>query len=229
MSTPTPDRPIVDLQFHKDPRSRGFASRSIVERTARFKRVWTTRKEGPLDQGSEGACVGFSCAGELAAKPAAYPVTDETALKIYAAARQIDMDAGREYDSGATVIAGLQACRRANYFSKFVWCFGIDDTINWIVRKGPVILGINWYDAMYEPSVGGLLEIGGPIVGGHAIMANGYWPAHPVFGDVLVLTNSWGKGWGINGRAYLPVESAARLLKEDGEVAAPTDFPLFAR
>jgi C1A family cysteine protease len=56
-------------------------------------------------------------------------------------------------------------------------------------------------------------------------MANGFWPAHPHFGDVLVLTNSWGKTWGINGRAYLPVEDAVRLLSEDGEVAAPTDYP----
>ena len=225
----TPNRPVVDLRFHKDSRSRNFAARDILGATPRFKRVWTTRKEGPLDQGGEGACVGFSCAGELAAKPAAYPVTDETGRKIYAAARQVDKDSGRFYSSGATVLAGMQACRRANYFSKFVWCFGIDDTINWIVRRGPVLLGINWYDLMYEPARNGLLEVGGDIVGGHAIMANGYWPAHPQFGDVLVLTNSWGKGWGINGRAYLPIESATRLLKEEGEVAAPTDFPIVAK
>lgn len=229
MTQPSPSRPVVDLQFHKDPLSRNFATSRRLGPTARFKRVWTTRKAGPLDQGQEGECVGFSMAGELAAKPAAYEVTDETGRKIFAAARQIDRDAGRFYDSGATVIAGAQACRRANYFSTFLWCFGIDATIDWIVRKGPVILGINWYDEMYEPKTGGLLQVGGPIVGGHAIMANGYWPNHPQFGDVLVLTNSWGKSWGINGRAYLPVESAIRLLKEDGEVAAPTDFPIVAR
>jgi hypothetical protein len=220
------DRPILDLRFHKDPRSRSFAARDEVARTARFKRVWTSRREGPLDQGREGACVGYSCAGELAAKPAAFAVTDQTALKIYAAARDFDASEGRHYPDGATVIAGLQVCRRANYFSKFLWCFGIDDTINWIVRRGPVILGINWYDGMYDPDSRGLLKVGGQIVGGHAIMCNGFWPAHPQFGDVLVLTNSWGKSWGLNGRAYLPIEDAVRLLSEDGEVAAPTDFPV---
>jgi hypothetical protein len=218
-------RPILDFRFHKDPRSRSYRARDEVARTARFKRVWTTRKAGPLDQGREGECVGFACAGELAAKPAAFTVTDETGRKIFAAARSIDLSEGRDFPDGATVIAGLQACRRANYFLKFLWCFGIDDTINWIVRRGPVILGIPWYDGMYDPDTKGLLRVSGRLVGGHAIMANGFWPAHPQFGDVLVLTNSWGKTWGINGRAYLPVEDAVRLLSEDGEVAAPTDYP----
>jgi hypothetical protein len=222
--------PILDLQFHKDPRSRSFASRDLLPATARFKRVWTTRKDGPLDQGEEGACVGFSCAGELAAKPQAYDVTNETALKIYGAAQSIDRSEGRNYDSGATVLAGMKACQRAKYFSKYVWCFGIDDTINWIVRRGPVVLGINWYESMFNPSPEGLITVSGRIAGGHAILCNGFWPNHPKFGDILVLTQSWGRGWGLNGRCYLPVEGGGdRLLSEDGEVAAPTDFPIIAR
>ena len=120
----------------------------------------------------------------------------------------------------------MKACQRAKYFTKYGWCFGIDDTINWIIRRGPVVLGINWYESMYETTKQGLIMVDGPIAGGHAIMANGFWPAHPTFGDILVLTNSWGRGWGLGGRGYLPIESAQRLLSEDGEVAAPTDFPL---
>src|SRR5690348_16115630 len=220
--------PILDLQFHKDPRSRNFAARSIVPSTARFKRVWSSRKEGPLDQGQEGACVGFSCAGELAAKPAAYDVDNSTALKIYEAARAVDSSEGRNFSSGATVLAGMKACQRANYFSKYVWCFGLDDTINWIVRRGPVVLGINWYSGMFKPDRDGLLRVSGSIAGGHAILANGFWPAHPKFGDVLVLTNSWGSDWGLNGRCFIPVEDVRRLLSEDGEVAAPTDFTVHA-
>lgn len=229
MTSDEDTRPILDLRFHKDPLSRNFAARSFVGSTPRFKRVWTTRKEGPLNQGREGACVGFSCAGELAAKPAAYPTDDRLALKIYAAAREVDRSEGRNFSSGATVLAGMKACQRARYFQKYVWCFGIDDAINWVVRKGPTIWGINWYESMYEPNRQGLLSVEGDIAGGHAIMCNGFWPNHPQFGDVLVFTNSWGKSWGLNGRAYLSVADGARLLKEDGEVAAPTDFPIIAK
>ena len=219
--------PQLDLQFFKDPRSRQYATRSLVGRTAHFKRVWTTRKE-PLDQGREGACVGFACAGELAARPVAYNVTNETALKVYRAAQAVDRSEGRNYDSGATVLAGMKACQRAKYFSKYGWCFGIDDTINWIIRRGPVVLGINWYESMYETTSNGLITLDGDIAGGHAILANGYWPNHPLFGDILVLTNRWGLDWGLRGRGYLPVETAQRLLSEDGEVAAPTDIPIRA-
>lgn len=218
-------RPIVDVHFYKDPRSRAYGTRELVGRTARFKRVWTTRTE-PLDQGREGACVGFSCAGELAAKPYAYEVTNSTAQKIYQAARAVDQSEGRYYRSGATVLAGAKACQRANYFTKYGWNFGIDDTINWLVRRGPVVLGINWYESMYDTTYQGLIMADGPIAGGHAIMANGFWPAHPTFGDVLVLTNSWGRGWGLNGRGYLPVETATRLLAEDGESLAIVDAPV---
>lgn len=226
MTTPSPnaDR-VLDVHFFKDDRSRQFMTRSLVGRTARFKRVWTTRKE-PLDQGQEGECVGFSMAGELAANPAAYEVTNSTGHKIFAAARAVDQSEGRNFPEGATVIAGLKACQRAKYFKSYGWNFGIDDTINWIVRRGPVVLGINWHESMYETDSKGLIDVDGPIVGGHAIMANGFWPAHPTFGDVLVLTNSWGRSWGVSGRGYLPVESADHLLKEDGESAAIVDLPV---
>jgi papain like protease len=221
----TPSRPIVDLQFYKDPRSRDYGTRSVVGHTARFKRVWTTRRE-PLDQGNEGECVGFCNAGVLAAKPLAYAVQNSTGRKIFAAAKAFDESQGRYFSEGATMIAGLQVCRKANYYRTFGWNFGIDDTINWLVRRGPVALGINWYESMYETDSKGLIVVDGPIAGGHAILANGFWPNHPEFGDVLVLTNSWGSGWGINGRGYLPVESAKRLLAEDGESAAIVEFPV---
>lgn len=223
MNAPAPFRPKVDVHFFKDPRSRAFGTRELVGRTARFKRVWTTRKE-PLDQGQEGECVGFSLAGELAAKPYSWEVSNSTGSRIFDWARDIDQLEGRFFPEGATVIAGAKAIRKAGAVSKYGWNFGIDDTINWIVRRGPVVLGINWYESMYETTHQGLVMADGPIAGGHAIMANGYWPAHPIFGDVLVLTNSWGRLWGLGGRGYLPVETADRLLKEDGESLALVDL-----
>jgi hypothetical protein len=221
------ERPILDRIPFFDPRSKRpeFRARNIVGETSYFKRVWTPRKE-PLDQGGEGECVGFSCAGELAATPYKYEVDNATGRRIFAGARWIDREEGRYYPEGATVLAGMKACLRGNLFKKYVWNFGIDDTIAWICRRGPVVLGINWYDSMYDPSERGLLSIGGRIAGGHAIMANGYWPGHPDFGDVLVLTNSWGLGWGIRGRGFLPVGDAKRLLSEYGESVGVVDVPL---
>lgn len=219
--------PKLDRQVFFDERSKRpeFSARKIVGSTARFKRVWTPRAAGPLDQGAEGACVGFACAGELAATPIKHTVDNATGQRIYKAAQWVDRSEGRYYPEGATVLAGMKACKKGELFGKYVWCFGVDDTIDWIVRRGPVVLGINWYYDMYDPASNGLITIGGGVAGGHAIMANGYWPGHPDFGDVVVLTNSWGKGWGVNGRGFLRVADLRRLLSEDGEAVAPTDLP----
>lgn len=220
--------PILDRVPFLDDRSKRpeYSARRILGATARFKRIWSPRLAGPLDQGREGACVGFACASELAATPIKYTVDNDAGLRIYKAARYVDRDEGRVYRSGATLIAGMKACAKGELFGKYVWNFGEDDTIDWVVRRGPVILGIQWHHDMYSPSANGLITVGGGIAGGHAIMANGFWPAHPDFGDVIILTNSWGKGWGINGRGFLRIPDLRRLLSEDGESVAPTDLPL---
>lgn len=211
-----------------DERSRAFPARALIGTPVRYKKVWTARFE-PLDQGQEGACTGFACAGELAATPIKYAVNNDAALKLYSKAREIDQREGRFYTAGATTLAAVKGCKEMGLFGKYVWNFGIDDTIDWIIKRGPVVLGINWYESMYETLPGGLIDVSGPVVGGHAIMANGYWPRHPDFGDVLVLTNSWGVNWGIRGRGFLPIDSAKRLLSEDGESVAPVDLPLLRR
>jgi hypothetical protein len=227
MTSSFSDLPILDRIPFLDDRSLhpDFSARRLIGPTARYKRVWTSRFE-PLDQGREGACVGFACAGELAATPIKHTVSNASALLLYRKAQEVDRSEGRNYPSGATVLAGMKACNKAGLFGKYVWNFGIDDTIDWIVRRGPVVLGINWYESMYDAATDGLIEVSGRKVGGHAILCNGYWPNHPQFGPVLVLTNSWGLDWGIRGRGFLPIDVADRLLKEDGESVAPTDLPM---
>jgi hypothetical protein len=107
------------------------------------------------------------------------------------------------------------------YFESYSWAFGIDDVIDAIVRVGPMLLGIPWLESMAKPSRDGLLTVSGNTVLGHCITANGYWPQHPDFGDVLVLTNTYGDDWGVYGKAYLRVEDAKELLSDCGEAVIP--------
>lgn len=220
------DLPVLDRIAHFDERSRSFGVRQLIGDTPRYKRVWAPRIFGPLDQGREGACVGFAWAGELAATPHKHLVDNESARAMYELARAEDRAMGNHFPEGASILAGAKAVRTAGYVVKYHWAFGIDDVIDCLVRKGPVILGINWYASMYETNAHGLVEIHGPIVGGHAIMAHGYWPNHPDFGDCIVWTNSWGIEYGLNGRGYIRVNDLKRLLHEDGEACIPTDVPV---
>src|SRR5688500_17268219 len=62
-----------------------------------------------LDQGNEGACVGFSWAQEIAARPYSdASITNDYAQAIYYWARQHDAWEGESYD-GTSVLAGAKA------------------------------------------------------------------------------------------------------------------------
>lgn len=214
--------PVLDRIPFFDERSREHPVRGVIQPTARYKRIWTARFDA-LDQGSEGACVGFACATELAAAPIRWVVDNSVGTRIYKAAEMVDASEGRNYPSGATVLAGMKAGTQLKYFDKYVWGFSLDDLIDGVIRKGPALIGSNWYTGMDNPK-NGMLDASGTIRGGHCFMVNGYWPAHPDFGDVLVMTNTWGPKWGIRGRAYISLPGMQKLLSEQGEVVFPHDM-----
>lgn len=222
--------PKLDRIPYFDERSRNFSIRTLtgpgIDRNKR--RVWSVRSE-PLDQGSEGACVGFAWAGELAATPVKYSyINNAHALNLYRAAQIQDRQMGNNWPEGASLLAGAKACAEGGLIKRYHWAFGINDVMTTIQRKGPVVLGINWYESMYETewnfsAASPFVEVIGSVVGGHAILVNGYIPGFPVIGDCFVLTNSWGKNWGVNGSALISFADLDRLLQEQGEACVPTD------
>lgn len=216
--------PVLDRIPFQDDRSRGFGVARVLKSAVpvRRKRVWTPRST-PLDQGREGACVAFGWSGELAATPQRHIVDDASALRLYERVRAQDRAMGNNFSAGATVLAGAKACKADGTITAYHWAFGLNDVIAALVSKGPVILGINWYESMYETEAGGLVRVGGQLVGGHCIMANGFWPNHPQHGDVVVWTNSWGKDYGINGTGFIRTADLELLLHEQGEACVPTD------
>lgn len=219
------DPPVLDRIPFFDPRSRQYPVRSVMQAPRRRrKRLWTPRPD-PLDQGREGACVGFAWSTELATTPRPHTVTNASALALYDEARTQDKAMGNDWPQGASVLGGAKACAADGTIRRYYWAFGVQDVVDALVVKGPVVLGINWYQAMYETDANGLVRVDGPLVGGHAITATGFWPDHPLFRtDVVVWTNSWGEDYGVGGTGYIPVSSLAILLDKGGEACVPTDF-----
>ena len=222
-----PDYPIMDRKVHFDDASRNFpVRRQLGESQPLRKRVW---KPGlsPLDQGEEGRCVIFGWGGELAASPHRYTINNKWCRQHWPLVQAKDREMGNVWTDGASVLAGAKVMSMLGNVTSYHWGFGIDDVLQNLSRRGPVVLGINWYAGMYETDELGLVRTEGKLVGGHCILANGIWPKHPLFKeDVVVWTNSWGSSYGINGRGFIPVESLDRLLKEDGEACIPTDRPV---
>ena len=209
--------PRLDRFQEFDARSRAFPIRELVSPQLRTRtwRCWTW-----LDQGSEGACVGFSWSHELAAAP--YDILDityDTARGIYLAAQRIDQWPGEGY-SGTSVLAGAKIVRDRGFMREFRWAFGIDDLVATIANHGPVVLGIPWLRSMYAPDERGVLTVEGEPIGGHAILARGLLLKR--FGRPVVrLRNSWGRDWGYDGDCFVYVEDLERLLKMGGEACVP--------
>ena len=217
--------PKLDRIPHFDERSRSYGVRELLpRRVERRQRLWALPAGYPLDQKSEGACIGHGYCGELAADPIVVPGADQAyAFRLYELARAEDRKMGNNWPEGASMLAGAKALKNAGKISGYRWAFGIDDVLDTLSAIGPVVLGINWLDGMYQTRNDGLVEVTGPIVGGHCILANGYWPAHPKFGDVVVWTNSWGRSYGLNGVGFIRVPDLAGLLEDQGEAAIVVD------
>lgn len=74
-----------------------------------------------------------------------------------------------------------------------------------IVAAGPIVLSMPWYQSWFSPSATGTLPAPYTVVGGHAIVADGYDTTG------VWLTNSWGIDWGIAGRCRLPWAYLSRV------------------
>ena len=214
-----------------DERSRNYAIREIIETPRIRPRFWL---EGvTLDQGAEGACVGFGWTANALARPerpAPQPQPTEANLyarSIYKDAQKIDEWPGENYE-GTSVLAGAKVMKSRNHVGEYRWCFGIEDVRDTIITTGPVTIGVPWHESMYDTDENYLVNVGGRQVGGHCITLTGYHPRAYIGGkrrEVFRWRNSWGTTYGRKGSAYIEHDVLAGLLK-NGEACVPTGKPV---
>lgn len=214
-----------------DPQSRAFPIRTALPRTVEDKpRTW---RLGPvLDQGREGACVGFGWTAELLGSPrpdrhATAPIANEYARGVYRRAQ--DIDEYSEGTEGTSVLAGAKVVQERGFIGEYRWCFSIEDVRDAVIAEGPVVIGIPWYSSMYGTRPSGLVEVDGDLVGGHCILVHGYHPSMRIQGEnyherfkVFRWRNSWGPSYGKDGNGIIRYEDLRDLLKSWGEAAVPT-------
>lgn len=229
--------PRLDRIPQFDDRSRNYPIRTLLGAEAYARPRSYHWKPGPvLDQGREGACVGFAFAGELAARPAVVKEagTDAYALGLYRRAQQLDPWPGEAPTyHGTSVLAGAQAVVEKSKMTEFRWAFGLEDVVATLGRRGPIVLGVRWYSGMYVTDADGFVTLDGSLVGGHAILARGLkcvWLPGRTTGayadlDVdrsyVTWRNSWGLDYGNGGDGKIRLRDLDRLLREDGEACVP--------
>jgi hypothetical protein len=214
-----------------DPASRAFGVVDRLAGKAALRDVdlpWTP----VLNQGSEGACVGFGVADAVnvlrtaaGVVPAKY-LDDADALALYHQAQKIDDMPGESY-SGTSVLAGVQAGQADGYFGGYLWDFGTSAIAQTLLQlHSPVVVGVPWWEHMYDTGPGGLVTGAGAgkLVGGHCLCIVGLRMKGPQgqSGPFFVWRNSWGPDYGDGGNGYVHHRDLATLLHRQGEAAVPT-------
>jgi hypothetical protein len=139
-------------------------------------------------------------------------------LDIYHEAQKRDEWPGEDYD-GSSVRAGAKYMKEQGRLAEYVWAASADEVARWLLTSGPVVLGTDWYADMFTPTEG-QVHIGGEVVGGHAYLAIGFNSKLQAFRCI----NSWGRGWGENGRFWLDTADLAYLLASNGEACAGVEL-----
>lgn len=207
--------PRLDRLVQFDEESRKYPVRKLV--ADKKPRSYTWKCPVWLDQGREGACVGFSTAQKMATRFAALDGVDEKiASMLYHSAQKLDEWEGEAYE-GSSVLGGMKAATQAGFIKSYHWAFTIEEVILALGYNGGGVAGINWYTGMFHPDSNGIIAPTGSVAGGHAILVNGI----DLKKGLVRFHNSWGKDWGVNGECFMKIDDFARILKEDGEFAVP--------
>lgn len=175
-----------------------------------------------LDQGLNGGSVGFGWTADLQAEPANYTrqidgyAPQYFATHIHHEAREVDAFPSDDED-GTSVLAAATVLHHGGFIVSYCWAFSIDDVIDAVIQVGPVVVGIPWFESMYEPHFSGLVEVDGRVVAGHCVTLTGYDPKLNLVGEgepveALVARNSFGDEYGDNGDIYITAEDLEHLL-----------------
>jgi hypothetical protein len=206
--------PRLDRVRHVDLRSLDYpVSELLTADQYSNPRSYTWRLETYLDQGPDGACVGFAFSHELAARPGVVSGINNTYAKhLYWDAQRADPwlggsypDASPQYE-GTSTVAGAQVAKRRGFIKEYRWALNIMDLVTAVGYSGPAVMGVDWYEDMIDPDEGGYVHPYGDIVGGHCVCLIGVRIVRTAIGKVdmlrsyFVIHNSWGPDWGVDGR-----------------------------
>jgi hypothetical protein len=164
----------------------------------------------PLNQGREGACVGFSGAKNLYC----YPIRTSSITEasgtlsgnnlgrgIYYECKKID---GSPDTSGTSLHACAKVLNGASGWKdrvvEYRWAWDWDTAMAWLLTRGVLIIGIPWYrsfDIGSKTTMPYLPMPSGGIRGYHAVCIYGGNRTN----QTMRMINSWGYYFGFNGKA----------------------------
>ena len=223
--------PLGRLKRH-DPRSRAFAydpgdEGIMLNSMPNVAHRYAARRV--LDQGSVGACTGFSAATALNCRPhhklRGKTYKDADGLFFYHLATVEDPWPGvyEPDDTGSSGVGAAEGLRKAGIISSYHWTFTLGTFLAALVEK-PISVGTNWYADMFETGPRGVVTSAcrdEDLVGGHQYTLNGYDRRTEMFRGKM----AWGPGWGVGGTFWMPATLVYDLVFNQGGDAVVYTLP----
>lgn len=245
------DDPRLDRLYQEDWNSLNYPVTMKLEQLRPYEEYdpqhmyWPVQEK--LDQGQEGACVGFGYCHDALAMPHVIrahngePVDAKFAReKVYWEAQKIDEWPGGSYPGaeggtyeGTSVLAGAKIMQSLGLYSAYYWALDLKQLALAVSYIGPAVMGLPWYEGMGTPNPDGYVVPTGKVVGGHCILCVGVqflwltpdgsmkWENVDKELSYFLLHNSWGAGWGMAGQCRISLNDMEMLLNQNGDACIP--------
>lgn len=203
-----------------DPRSLEYK----VPLEPEIKTVLWEHKAPVLNQLLSSACTGMSFTQILNTdvyEPLRIKITgssgyldEQFAYSLYAKATQIDEFVGEfpEVDSGSSGLAVCKVAHRSEWISEYQTAIGWEE-FKKAIQTGPVYTGSFWTTALNMPDDQGFAAPLGTELGGHQYAVIGL----DVENEFVTILNSYGTGYGDNGRMRMKFNYFSELLHNLGD------------
>jgi hypothetical protein len=207
-----------------------------IRRPAKIPGV-TTRMHfarGVWDQGFSSRCVEYSSLKYLEAGPVRniknvpFKPGGGGEFDFYHQCQLVDEWPGTNYD-GTSVRAAMKVLQEHGFIGEYRWAWDVGTIVNFLLSTGPMVFGTLWTDSMFDVTTKGFIDVQAKPegIGGHAYLgvgANTTLKCPDGTKGAIRILNSWGAGWGQDGRAWLPLSQLDILMKEDGEAACAMEI-----
>lgn len=185
--------------------------------------IWAD-PDAVLDQGNTPHCGGFGGAqwGNTDPVEDHYGNTDGHALYYEAVA----IGGYPKSEDGVQSRWVAQALLARKRLQTYAFASSVAEVRAWIQSKGPVMVGTDWTTQMFSPDADGFVSPSdGDVAGGHFYVLVGDLSAQNAF----LCLNSWGAGWGQDGRFKITHSDFQTLLDGiswAGDAIVSVELPL---
>jgi hypothetical protein len=184
-----------------------------------------------LNQGELLSCTGNAGIGALGTQPF-YDVVgrdilpapgnqrlaENLAIRLYSDSTRVDGYPGvfPPRDQGSSGLAICKTLKSRGTIKEYRWARSAFGLLQ-LLQDGPVLQGMPWYRAFNEPDNDGFIDSrrlwsSSPMTGGHEVVATGVeLDGRDALDSVITYANSWGRGWGDEGRFRMRLRTYDQL------------------